>query len=116
MACFHSGQRVDDHFVEVTDMIEIKKRGARDRQSNANRRHGGYYRCSALPCSSRRFGGIFDGLSDVSREVARNTNEVRLIPRPLPSFRSVFWDLKEEILNGFPDRNRCVFGATVGAP
>ena len=27
-ACFNSGQRVDDHFVEVTDMIEVGK-GAR---------------------------------------------------------------------------------------
>ena len=28
-ACFNSGQRVDDHFVEVTDMIEIGKGGQR---------------------------------------------------------------------------------------
>jgi len=24
-ACFNSGQRVDDHFVEITDMIEVGK-------------------------------------------------------------------------------------------
>jgi DNA-damage-inducible protein D len=24
-ACFNSGQRVDDHFVDVTDMIEVGK-------------------------------------------------------------------------------------------
>ena len=29
MACFNSGQRVDDHFVEVTEMIEIGKGGQR---------------------------------------------------------------------------------------
>jgi DNA-damage-inducible protein D len=28
-ACFNSGQRVDDHFVDVTDMIEIGKGGKR---------------------------------------------------------------------------------------
>jgi DNA-damage-inducible protein D len=28
-ACFNSGQRVEDHFVEVTDMIEIGKGGQR---------------------------------------------------------------------------------------
>ena len=28
-ACFNSGQRVDDHFVEVTDMVEIGKGGQR---------------------------------------------------------------------------------------
>ncbi len=28
-ACFNSGQRLDDHFVEVTDMIEIGKGGQR---------------------------------------------------------------------------------------
>ena len=28
-ACFNSGQRVDDHFVEITDMIEIGKGGKR---------------------------------------------------------------------------------------
>ena len=29
MACFNSGQRVDDHFVEITEMIEIGKGGQR---------------------------------------------------------------------------------------
>ncbi len=29
MACFNSGQRIEDHFVEVTDMIEIGKGGRR---------------------------------------------------------------------------------------
>jgi DNA-damage-inducible protein D len=29
MACFNSGQRVDDHFVDITDMIEIGKGGHR---------------------------------------------------------------------------------------
>jgi DNA-damage-inducible protein D len=29
MACFNSGQRVDDHFVEVTEMIEVGKGGQR---------------------------------------------------------------------------------------
>jgi hypothetical protein len=28
-ACFNSGQRIEDHFVEVTDMIEIGKGGRR---------------------------------------------------------------------------------------
>lgn len=28
-ACFNSGQRVEDHFVEITEMIEIGKRGQR---------------------------------------------------------------------------------------
>jgi DNA-damage-inducible protein D len=28
-ACFNSGQRVEDHFVEVTDMIEISIRALR---------------------------------------------------------------------------------------
>ena len=28
-ACFNSGQRVEDHFVDVTDMIEIGKGGQR---------------------------------------------------------------------------------------
>jgi len=27
MACFNSGQRVEDHFVDITDMIEIGKTG-----------------------------------------------------------------------------------------
>jgi len=29
LACFNSGQRVEDHFVEITDMIEIGKGGQR---------------------------------------------------------------------------------------
>ncbi len=28
-ACFNSGQRVEDHFVEVTEMVEIGKGGKR---------------------------------------------------------------------------------------
>jgi hypothetical protein len=35
-ACFNSGQRVDDHFVEVTDMIEI----GNVRANNAHREVG----------------------------------------------------------------------------
>jgi len=30
MACFNSGQRVDDHFVDITEMIEIGKGGRRE--------------------------------------------------------------------------------------
>lgn len=30
MACFNSGQRIDDHFVDVTEMIEIGKGGRRE--------------------------------------------------------------------------------------
>jgi DNA-damage-inducible protein D len=29
MACFNSGERIDDHFVDITDMIEIGKGGKR---------------------------------------------------------------------------------------
>ena len=29
-ACFNSGQRVEDHFVEITEMIEIGKGGRAD--------------------------------------------------------------------------------------
>jgi DNA-damage-inducible protein D len=29
MACFNSGERIDDHFVDITDMIEIGKGGRR---------------------------------------------------------------------------------------
>ena len=29
MACFNSGQRLEDHFVDITDMIEIGKGGQR---------------------------------------------------------------------------------------
>ncbi len=29
MACFNSGQRVEDHFVDITEMIEIGKGGGR---------------------------------------------------------------------------------------
>ena len=32
-ACFNSGQRVDDHFVEVTDMIEVGKGAKRPAKS-----------------------------------------------------------------------------------
>ena len=32
-ACFNSGQRVEDHFVEVTDMIEVGKGAKRPAKS-----------------------------------------------------------------------------------
>ncbi len=42
-ACFNSGQRVDDHFVEVTEMVEIGKGGQRGLKitgkDKANRAH-----------------------------------------------------------------------------
>jgi DNA-damage-inducible protein D len=34
-ACFNSGQRVDDHFVEVTDMIEIAKGAIRPKKQDS---------------------------------------------------------------------------------
>jgi len=37
-ACFNSGQRVDDHFVEITDMIGIGKGGQRPVASERCRR------------------------------------------------------------------------------
>ena len=30
MACFNSGQRIEDHFVDITEMIEIGKGGQRE--------------------------------------------------------------------------------------
>ena len=42
-ACFNSGQRVEDHFVEVTDMIEVGK-GAR------------------RPAKSMMYRGVYDNL------------------------------------------------------
>ena len=33
MACFNSGQRIDDHFVDVTDMIEVGKSAKREVKS-----------------------------------------------------------------------------------
>ena len=41
-ACFNSGQRVDDHFVEVTDMIEIGKGGQRPVQTVMMSRYACY--------------------------------------------------------------------------
>ena len=38
-ACFNSGQRVEDHFVEVTDMIEIGKGGQRSVKTVMMTRH-----------------------------------------------------------------------------
>ena len=32
-ACFNSGQRIDDHFVDVTDMIEVGKGAKREVKS-----------------------------------------------------------------------------------
>ncbi len=34
-ACFNSGQRIEDHFVEITEMIEIGKGGHRLRSGHA---------------------------------------------------------------------------------
>lgn len=41
-ACFNSGQRVEDHFVEVTDMIEIGKGGQRPVQTVMMSRYACY--------------------------------------------------------------------------
>ena len=41
-ACFNSGQRVDDHFVGITDMIEIGKGGQRPVQSVMMSRYACY--------------------------------------------------------------------------
>jgi BRO family, N-terminal domain len=41
-ACFSSGQRVEDHFVEITEMIEIGKGGQRPVQTVMLSRHAGY--------------------------------------------------------------------------
>ena len=41
-ACFNSGQRVEDHFVEVTDMIEVGKGAKRPAKSVMMSRYGCY--------------------------------------------------------------------------
>jgi DNA-damage-inducible protein D len=42
LACFNSGQRVDDHFVEITEMIEIGKGGQRPVKSTLMSRYACY--------------------------------------------------------------------------
>jgi DNA-damage-inducible protein D len=42
LACFNSGQRVDDHFVDITEMIEIGKGGQRPVQTTAMSRYACY--------------------------------------------------------------------------
>jgi len=41
-ACFNSGQRIDDHFVEITEMIEIGKGGQRAVKAVMLSRYAGY--------------------------------------------------------------------------
>ena len=53
-ACFNSGQRVEDHFVEVTDMIEIGKGGQRPVQTVMMSRYA---------CYSGLYGGL--GAQDI---------------------------------------------------
>lgn len=50
-ACFNSGQRVEDHFVEVTDMIEVGKGAKRPAKSVMMSVMGvGVHFHSSLPC------------------------------------------------------------------
>lgn len=42
MACFNSGQRVEDHFVDITEMIEIGKGGQREVRSILMSRYACY--------------------------------------------------------------------------
>jgi DNA-damage-inducible protein D len=42
MACFNSGQRVEDHFVEITEMIEIGKGGQRPVKTTLMSRYACY--------------------------------------------------------------------------
>jgi hypothetical protein len=41
-ACFNSGQRVEDHFVEINEMIEIGKGGQRSVKTVMLSRYAGY--------------------------------------------------------------------------
>ena len=42
LACFNSGQRIDDHFVDITEMIEIGKGGQRTVQTTLMSRYACY--------------------------------------------------------------------------
>jgi hypothetical protein len=50
-ACFNSGQRVDDHFVEVTDMIEVGKGAKRPAKSVMMSRNSGHDFFDSIICS-----------------------------------------------------------------
>ena len=39
LACFNSGQRVDDHFVDITEMVDIGKGGQRSAKTTLMSRH-----------------------------------------------------------------------------
>ena len=47
-ACFNSGQRVEDHFVEINEMIEIGKGGQRPVKTVTMSRYAGYSEGSTL--------------------------------------------------------------------
>ena len=42
LACFNSGQRIDDHFVDITEMIEIGKGGQRPVKTTLMSRYACY--------------------------------------------------------------------------